>query len=66
MSTKHMSHLLGKTMTLHDQRTGTSYDATIKDVKESYGNLRIKVANDQPYYDPRWFQPTATELGSVR
>lgn len=69
MSIQSIAKLIGKDITLRDQRTNATYTATILDVKESYGNLRLSVEKKevgQPgVYGFAYFQPTTEELASV-
>ena len=56
--------LIGKTITLHDYRTGHNYEAKIIDVKESWGKVRMMIEQDRPR--ETWFEPTYSEMESVK
>ena len=53
-------NILGKKITLIDQRTGAEYQATVTDGKESWSRLRIQVDNSGT-----WFEPTNRELATI-
>ena len=60
MNASEMVKLYNKTITLFDQRTKVSYAAKILDVKSGWGQTRIQVTPEGP-----WFEPTSKELASI-
>jgi hypothetical protein len=55
------ANLLGKYITIIDARTGGNYTASIGDVKEAWGKMRIQLSGGTT-----WFEPTHAELQTVR
>lgn len=53
--------LLGKQITIQDLRTGFIFSAKVRDVKSTWGKLRLRIGEDTP-----WFEPTDRELESVK
>jgi hypothetical protein len=64
------AQLMGRAVTLTDERTGFTYDAIIADARSVFGRTEIRVRTHTPLNqrEPnvgRWFAPTASELEGV-
>lgn len=56
-----LASYIGKTITLFDKRTGTSYRKTITNTRQMWGRLQITVEGQGDL----WFEPTSEEGGTA-